>query len=208
VTNRRGFFITFEGGEGAGKSTQARRLAASLEAAGYETVLTREPGGTKGAEAVRALLLDPATELAPLADTLLHFAARADHVANVIKPALGRGAVVICDRFYDSTMAYQGYGMGVDVGVIATLVRLIGLIPDVSLFLELPEHEARRRLAGRGLAADRYDLMGEEMRARIAHGFLSIAAAEPDRCVMIDAAPDVDEVSAAILSCVTARLTA
>ncbi len=208
MTNRRGFFITFEGGEGAGKSTQARRLAASLEAAGYETVLTREPGGTKGAEAVRALLLDPATELAPLADTLLHFAARADHVANVIKPALGRGAVVICDRFYDSTMAYQGYGMGVDVGVIATLVRLIGLIPDVSLFLELPEHEARRRLAGRGLAADRYDLMGEEMRARIAHGFLSIAAAEPDRCVMIDAAPDVDEVSAAILSCVTARLTA
>jgi dTMP kinase len=146
--------------------------------------------------------------LAPLADTLLHFAARADHVANVIKPALGRGAVVICDRFYDSTMAYQGYGMGVDVGVIATLVRLIGLIPDVSLFLELPEHEARRRLAGRGLAADRYDLMGEEMRARIAHGFLSIAAAEPDRCVMIDAAPDADEVSAAILSCVTARLTA
>jgi dTMP kinase len=208
VTNRRGFFITVEGGEGAGKSTQARRLAASLEAAGYETVLTREPGGTKGAEAVRALLLDPATDLAPLADTLLHFAARADHVANVIKPALGRGAVVICDRFYDSTMAYQGYGMGVDVGVIATLVRLIGLIPDVSLFLELPEHEARRRLAGRGLAADRYDLMGEEMRARIAHGFLSIAAAEPDRCVMIDAAPDVDEVSAAILSCVTARLTA
>ncbi len=208
MTNRRGFFITVEGGEGAGKSTQARRLAASLEAAGYETVLTREPGGTKGAEAVRALLLDPATDLAPLADTLLHFAARADHVANVIKPALGRGAVVICDRFYDSTMAYQGYGMGVDVGVIATLVRLIGLIPDVSLFLELPEHEARRRLAGRGLAADRYDLMGEEMRARIAHGFLSIAAAEPDRCVMIDAAPDVDEVSAAILSCVTARLTA
>ncbi len=208
MTNRRGFFITVEGGEGAGKSTQARRLAASLEAAGYETVLTREPGGTKGAEAVRALLLDPATELAPLADTLLHFAARADHVANVIKPALGRGAVVICDRFYDSTMAYQGYGMGVDVVVIATLVRLIGLIPDVSLFLELPEHEARRRLAGRGLAADRYDLMGEEMRARIAHGFLSIAAAEPDRCVMIDAAPDVDEVSAAILSCVTARLTA
>ncbi len=208
MTNRRGFFITFEGGEGAGKSTQARRLAASLEAAGYETVLTREPGGTKGAEAVRALLLDPATDLAPLADTLLHFAARADHVANVIKPALGRGAVVICDRFYDSTMAYQGYGMGVDVGVIATLVRLIGLIPDVSLFLELPEHEARRRLAGRGLAADRYDLMGEEMRARIAHGFLSIAAAEPDRCVMIDAAPDADEVSAAILNCVTARLTA
>ncbi len=208
MTNRRGFFITFEGGEGAGKSTQARRLAASLEAAGYETVLTREPGGTKGAEAVRALLLDPATDLAPLADTLLHFAARADHVANVIKPALGRGAVVICDRFYDSTMAYQGYGMGVDVVVIATLVRLIGLIPDVSLFLELPEHEARRRLAGRGLAADRYDLMGEEMRARIAHGFLSIAAAEPDRCVMIDAAPDADEVSAAILNCVTARLTA
>ncbi len=208
MSGRRGFFLTFEGGEGAGKSTQARRLAASLEAAGFETVLTREPGGTAGAEAIRGLLLDPATDMTPLADTLLHFAARADHVVNVIRPALSRGAVVICDRFYDSTMAYQGYGMGVDVGVIATLVRLIGLIPDLSLFLELTEDMAKQRLLARGLAADRYDLMGEEMRGRIAHGFRAIAAAEPERCVMIDAAPAADEVAAAILHTVTSRMAA
>jgi dTMP kinase len=183
-------------------------LAASLEAAGFETVLTREPGGTAGAEAIRGLLLDPATDMTPLADTLLHFAARADHVVNVIRPALSRGAVVICDRFYDSTMAYQGYGMGVDVGVIATLVRLIGLIPDLSLFLELTEDMAKQRLLARGLAADRYDLMGEEMRGRIAHGFRAIAAAEPERCVMIDAAPAADEVAAAILHTVTSRMAA
>jgi dTMP kinase len=206
VTAKRGFFITFEGGEGAGKSTQAKRLAASLAAAGYETLVTREPGGTTGAEAIRALLLNPATELAPLADTLLHFAARADHVARVIRPAIMRGAVVICDRFYDSTMAYQGYGMGVDVAAIASLVRLIGLIPDVSLFLELPEFEAKQRLLARGLAADRYDLMGPDMRARIAHGFVAIAAAEPERCVVIDAAPGPDQVAAAILQTVTSRL--
>jgi dTMP kinase len=206
VSGERGFFITFEGGEGAGKSTQARRLAARLEAAGYETVLTREPGGTPGAEAIRTLLLDPTSEIAPLADTLLHFAARADHVARVIRPAIERGAVVICDRFYDSTMAYQGFGMGVDVGVIATLVRLIGLIPDVSLFLELPEVEAKQRLLARGLAADRYDLMGAEIRARIANGFVSIAAAEPERCVVIDAAPAPELVEAAIFGAVTSRL--
>jgi dTMP kinase len=206
VSGERGFFITFEGGEGAGKSTQARRLAARLEAAGYETVLTREPGGTPGAEAIRTLLLDPTSEIAPLADTLLHFAARADHVARVIRPAIERGAVVICDRFYDSTMAYQGFGMGVDVGVIATLVRLIGLIPDVSLFLELPEVVAKQRLLARGLAADRYDLMGAEIRARIANGFVSIAAAEPERCVVIDAAPAPELVEAAIFGAVTSRL--
>jgi len=206
VSGKRGFFITFEGGEGAGKSTQARRLAASLAEAGREILLTREPGGTPGAEAIRALLLDPATQIAPLADTLLHFAARADHVAAVIRPAIERGAIVICDRFYDSTMAYQGFGMGVDVSAIATLVRLIGLIPDLSLFMELPESEAKQRLIGRGLAPDRYDLMGQDMRARIAHGFRSIAAAEPERCVLIDAAPAQDIVAAAILRTVTSRL--
>jgi dTMP kinase len=206
LTQPRGFFITLEGGEGAGKSTQAKRLAAALQAAGHETILTREPGGTPGAEAIRAVLLDPATVLAPLADTLLHFAARADHVAAIIKPAIARGAIVICDRFYDSTMAYQGYGMGVDIAAIAALIRLIGLIPDVSLFLELPDSEAKVRLLARGLAADRYDLMGEDIRARIAHGFHTIAAADPERCVIVDASPGPDEVAAAILHTVQSRL--
>jgi dTMP kinase len=206
VSGARGFFITLEGGEGAGKSTQAKRIAEALRAGGREVVLTREPGGTPGAEKVRGLLLDPATELVPLADTLLHFAARADHVERVIKPAIARGAVVICDRFYDSTMAYQGFGMGVDVGAVATLVRLIGLIPDLSLFLELPEAVAKQRLAARGVAADRYELMGEEMRGRIARGFMSIATAEPERCVVIGADADTDAVTEQIMAVLSARL--
>jgi len=202
----RGFFITLEGGEGAGKSTQARLLAAALRETGREIVLTREPGGTAGAEAIRALLLDPATELTPLADTLLHFAARADHVARVIAPAVKRGAVVICDRFYDSTMAYQGYGMGMDVAGIASLVRQIGLTPDITFMLEVPEIIAKQRLAGRGGAVDRYELMGSDVMARIAAGFRAIAAAEPERCVVVDASGDADGVAGVIMAVVRGRM--
>jgi dTMP kinase len=202
----RGFFITLEGGEGAGKSTQARLLAAALRETGREIVLTREPGGTAGAEAIRALLLDPATELTPLADTLLHFAGRADHVARVISPAVARGAVVICDRFYDSTMAYQGYGMGMDVAGIASLVRQIGLTPDITFMLEVPEIIAKQRLAGRGGAVDRYELMGSDVMARIAAGFRAIAAAEPERCVVVDASGDADGVAGVIMAVVRGRM--
>jgi dTMP kinase len=198
LSGSRGVFITFEGGEGAGKSTAARRLAAHIRASGREVVLTREPGGTAGAEAVRGVLLDPATVLTPLADTLLHFAARADHVGQVIQPALARGAVVICDRFYDSTMAYQGFGLGVDVASIAALVRLVGLTPDITFILEVSEVVAKQRMLARGNVADRYELMGPEVMARIANGFASIAVAEPERCVMVDANGDADEVFANI----------
>jgi dTMP kinase len=206
VSFSRGCFITFEGGEGAGKSTQARRVAAFLQESGREVVLTREPGGTTGAEQVRGLLLDPATDFSPLADTLLHFAARADHVTKVIAPAIARGAIVICDRFYDSTMAYQGFGMGMDVGAIASLVRLIGLIPDLSFFMKVSESVAKKRLASRGHAADRYELMGRDTMARIANGFLSIAAAEPERCVVVDADEAADAVTRNILAVMKARL--
>ncbi len=199
-------FITLEGGEGAGKSTQARKLAEVLEAAGHEVVLTREPGGTAGAEAIRKLLLDPATELTPLADTLLHFAARADHVERLIRPALARGMVVICDRFYDSTMAYQGYGMGEDLAAIAGLREMIGLTPDLTFILEAPENVAKIRLAGRGGTADRYELMGAEVMARIAAGFRSIAEAEPERCAVIDASGDAETVFAEILAVLRARV--
>jgi dTMP kinase len=202
----KGFFITLEGGEGAGKSTQARRLAEALRAAGREVVLSREPGGTPGAEAIRSLLLDPAMALTPLADTLLHFAARADHAERLVKPALARGAVVICDRFYDSTAAYQGYGMGGDLNAIAALIRLIGLIPDLTFVLEVTELVAKERLAGRGGAADRYELMGGETMARIAAGFRAIAAAAPQRCVLIDASADADTVFARLLEVLRERL--
>ncbi len=195
-----GRFITFEGGEGAGKSTAAARLAGYLRKQGREVVLTREPGGTAGAEAIRALLKDPATALTPLADTLLHFAARADHVERLIRPALARGATVICDRFYDSTMAYQGYGMGVDRAVIAGLIRAIDLIPDITFMLEVSEFTAKKRLRARGTAVDRYDLMGEDFMARVAGGFRAIAAAATERCVTINADGAPDDVFAGILA--------
>jgi dTMP kinase len=198
-------FISFEGGEGAGKSTQARRLAEALRQAGFEVVLTREPGGTSGAEAIRALLLNPATSLSPLADTLLHFAARADHVAQVIAPALKRGAVVISDRFFDSTLAYQGYGMGVKLADIDALIRLITLKPDLTLILEVSESIAKNRLAQRGDAADRYERMDAAMMARVANGFREIAASEPERCRLLDASKDTDTVFAAILEAVKAK---
>ncbi|HEX7389740.1 MAG TPA: dTMP kinase, partial [Acidiphilium sp.] len=135
MTGKPGVFITFEGGEGVGKSTQLGWLAGKLTGEGRDVAVTREPGGTKGAEAIRALLLDPATVLDPLADTLLVFAARADHVRRVIAPALARGAVVLCDRFTDSTMAYQGYGLGVDREAIRALEKIVGLRPDLTIVL-------------------------------------------------------------------------
>jgi dTMP kinase len=152
------------------------------------------------------LLLDPGTELAPLADTLLHFAARADHVARVIAPAVARGAVVICDRFYDSTMAYQGYGMGMDVAGILLLIRLIDFPPDLTFILDVPESVAKERLAGRGGAVDRYEMMGSDVMGRIAAGFRAIAAAEPERCVVVDASGDADGVAGAIMAVVRGRM--
>ena len=124
-----------EGGEGAGKATAARNLAELLRAEAQTVVLTREPGGTPVAEAIRALLLDAETPLDALAQTMLHFSARADHVGKLIRPALARGEIVICDRFYDSTMAYQAFGQGVDIAAVASLIRLIDLKPDITFML-------------------------------------------------------------------------
>jgi dTMP kinase len=187
VTQKPGVFITLEGGEGVGKSTAASRLAEMMRAEGHEVMATREPGGTPGAEAIRALLLSTDTHLDALAQTMLHFAARADHVEAVIRPALARNAVVICDRFYDSTMAYQAYGMGVDKAVVGSLIRLINLTPDITFILETPESVSKTRLSARGSAPDRYELMGADIMARITAGFRDIAAAEPERCVLVDA---------------------
>jgi dTMP kinase len=196
MPNRPGFFITLEGGEGAGKSTAAANLAAQIRAEGQPVLLTREPGGTPGAEAIRALLLDSETPLDVLAQTLLHFAARADHAATVIRPALARGEIVICDRYYDSTMAYQSFGQGLDIAAVASLIRLIDLRPNLTFILELPAAGAAERLKTRGAKADRYELMGDDFMARVATGFRSIAAAEPGRCVMVDATQTPAEVAA------------
>jgi dTMP kinase len=186
VSTRHGVFITLEGGEGVGKSTAALRLTALLREAGHEVLATREPGGTPGAEAIRALLLNSDTELTAMAQTMLHSAARADHVARVIRPALARGAVVICDRYSDSTMAYQAYGMGVEIAAVAAMTRLIDLTPDITFVLEVPESVSKSRLTSRGAASDRYERMDAEVMQRIAQGFRAIAAAEPARCVLLD----------------------
>ena len=195
MTHRAGVFITLEGGEGVGKSTAALRLSETMRAEGHEVVATREPGGTPGAEAIRALLLSTDTHLDALAQTMLHFAARADHVEAIIRPALARGAVVICDRFYDSTMAYQAYGMGVDKSVVGSLIRLINLTPDITFVLEAPESVSKTRLAARGSASDRYEKMDANMMARITTGFRDIAAAEPGRCVLVDATQPAEAVA-------------
>lgn len=202
---RAGLFITLEGGEGAGKSTAAAGLAAQLRAEGAEVVLTREPGGTPGAEAIRALLLASDMPLDPLAQTMLHFAARADHVETVLRPALARGAVVICDRYYDSTMAYQSYGQGVPIEAVAALIRLVALHPDITFLLRLPAAQAEARLRARASGSDRYEAMGHDFMARVAAGFEAIAAAAPGRVAVIDAAQRPEQVVDALRAAIRAR---
>jgi dTMP kinase len=203
-------FVTLEGGEGAGKSTQARLLAERLSREGFPVLLTREPGGSPGAEALRALLLRRSLPQAggwsSLAETLLHFAARAEHVARTLRPALNAGLVVVCDRFTDSTIAYQGYGQGADQASIGQLAGLIALRPDLTLVLTLSREEARRRIAGRAAPRDRYEALDEAFHARVAQGYRLIAAAEPDRCVEVAAGGGVEAVAALIWDAVRARL--
>jgi len=198
-------FITLEGGEGAGKSTQARLLAEAMMAAGGTVLRTREPGGTPGAEILRGLLLSRGHDWSPPAEVYLHFAARAEHVARTIQPALARGEVVISDRFADSTMAYQGYGLGADRALIAALSHLLPVRPDLTVVLDVSPAVAANRMAGRRQALDRYEAMGPAFHARVAEGFAAIAAAEPDRCAVISADGGADEVHRAVLAVVASR---
>jgi dTMP kinase len=183
----RGRFVTLEGGEGAGKSTLARNLAARLAAAGRPVLRTREPGGSAGAEAVRALLLSRGWD--PLAEMALHFAARREHWARSIEPALAAGAWVICDRFFDSTLAYQSGGQGAPraawEGLRAAL--LPGVAPDLTLLLDLPVEVGLARAAARG-EANRYEALGAGFHARVRAAFLDAAVAEPGRFARLDAA--------------------
>ncbi|MCK5622702.1 MAG: dTMP kinase [Alphaproteobacteria bacterium] len=204
-----GRFITLEGGEGGGKSTQARRLAVSLESEAGEVLLTREPGGSPGAEQIRGLLVDGEVHRwDAVTETFLHFAARRDHLVNMVQPALARGAWVISDRFADSTMAYQGYGHGVDRDAIAELYRICvgSLKPDLTLILDLPVEAGLARAAGRGGGEDRYERMDVAFHERLRQGFLEIAGRDPARCVVIDAARGEDEVHAQIIAAVRERM--
>ena len=203
----RGRFITLEGGEGAGKSTQARRLAAHLSDQGLPVLVTREPGGSAGAEKIRSLLLG-GTGFDPVAEAMLMFAARREHVVATIRPALAAGMWVICDRFADSTRAYQCHGQGVPGEVYRKLADLAleGLAPDLTLILDIPPEAGMARAAARGVAADRYERLDAGFHARVRAGFLAIAKAEPSRCAVVDATRDPEAVFAAIRGELGARL--
>ena len=205
----RGRFITFEGGEGAGKSTQARRLAERLQARGHEVVLTREPGGSDGAERIRALVVSGgAGDWSPLTEALLMFAARDDHLNRVIRPALQAGKWVVCDRFADSTRAYQAVAGGVDPAFVEALdVAVVGPDqPDLTLIFDLPAERGLARALARGEGESRFEGKGLAFHGRLREGFARIAADHPDRCVTIDADADIETVAARVWAAVEARL--
>ena len=191
----RGKFISLEGGEGAGKSTQARLLAIWLRDNGYDVLATHEPGATKIGMRLRALLLDTAhTGLSPWAEALMYAADRAEHVAAVIKPALARGTIVVTDRYVDSTLAYQGAGRKLPLDAIREINERAtgGLVPDMTFLLDLPPAAG---LSRRARSADRLESEPEQFHERVRSGFLALAEAEPSRYLVLDAARDPSEIS-------------
>lgn len=206
----RGFFITFEGGEGAGKSTQIDRLAQKLRDKRYPVVVTREPGGSPGAEAIRHVLLSGAAEpLGPEMEALLFAAARSDHIEHLIRPALRRGKIVLCDRFVDSSRVYQA---NIDPELLAEIERvsLNGVLPDITLIFDIdPEEGLKRASARRGAdTADRFEKETLAVHRRRRQAFLDIAIKEPNRCVVVDASADAETVENAVTTAVFAALEA
>lgn len=204
----RGRFITFEGGEGAGKSTQIRRLARALRKRGLDVVCTREPGGSPSAEAIRKLLLSHRHAWQPLSEALLHYAARCEHLSETIRPALAEGRWVLSDRFADSTRVYQGVAQGLDRDVIAALDAMVvaDTQPDLTLVLDVPPEVGLGRIAGRTGGGDRYERMDADVHARLRQGYLEMARAAPERCVVIDAGRDGDSVHRDVVAAVAERM--
>jgi len=185
----KGIFITFEGSEGCGKSTQSRFLYEYLKKKGYDVIYLREPGGTKRGEEIRKILLDPKNNISPLCETLLYMAARAEVVKEVIKPALAQGKIVICDRFLDSTLAYQGYGLGVDIKAIKFMGNLVtaGIKPELTIFLDLP---VKKGLKYRHAVKDRIEKRSLAYHFRVRNGYLKLAAYEPKRIKIVKVEKD------------------
>lgn len=204
VGSARGLFVTVEGGEGSGKSTQLRRLAERLRASGRDVLTTREPGGTAGAERVRALLLDgTARRFGPHAETVLFAAARADHVAHAIAPALASGRDVLCDRFMDSSRAYQA---GDPLLHHLERAAVNGTVPDLTLIYDIDPAVGTERVRARDGALDRFEASDPAELARRREAFRAVAAAEPERCAVIDASAEPDEVAARTWAVVRERL--
>ncbi len=208
-----GLFVTFEGGEGAGKSTQIRRLAESLRSRGFDVLLTREPGGSPGAEAVRHVLLSGAAQpFGTRMEAILFAAARNDHVEGVIRPALNAGKVVLCDRFMDSSRVYQGITGNLEPEFIETLQRVAinGVMPDCTVILDLPAKAGLERASRRGaavaVAPDRFEREELETHEKRREAFLDIAAREPERCHVLDALRPEDVIAADVLTIVERRL--
>lgn len=203
-----GRFITLEGGEGAGKSTLARGLGEALRAEGREVVLTREPGGAPGADAIRKLLVEgDARRWSAMEEALLFAAARLNHLTHTIRPALARGAWVICDRYYDSTRAYQAAAGGLDADVVNALNALIGAQrPDLTLVLDLDPARGLARSQGRKAGEDRFEKKAADFHARVRAEFQAIAQREPKRCVLIDASQPAEEVLGQARAAVEERL--
>ncbi len=216
MTAAKGVFITLEGGDGTGKSTQIRMLSAALSSAGIDVVATREPGGTPQAERIRNLLLQrDSGAFDPLTEAMLMFSARREHLVNKIWPAMEAGQWVVSDRFADSTRAFQGYGMGLDLALIERLYTLVAgdFQPDLTLIFDIdPEAGLARSLKHMSQTADatestedRYERMGIAFHTRLREGFLAIAKQNPQRCVVIDAAEDIEAVHRKVLAVVTER---
>jgi dTMP kinase len=209
----RGRFITFEGGQGAGKSTQIERLGTALRRAGRKIVVTREPGGTAWAEEIRTLLLrGDSQKMTALTQALLHNAARQEHLHEVIRPTLLRGDWVLCDRFMDSTRAYQGAALGADQNVLEILESLVvaDAVPDLTLILDLPPEAGLKRVSDRAVTSGKsftgYEQMTLSLHNRLREAFLAIARAEPERCMLINACQSIDKVSEDIWQAVNERL--
>jgi dTMP kinase len=202
-------FITLEGGEGAGKSTQVTRLAASFKAAGLPVLTTREPGGSKGAEAIRKLVVEgKAEDWNPTTEALLFMAARYDHLETLIKPALTRGDAVLCDRFFDSTYVYQGIAKGVGTDWLMQLYSLLygNLAPDLTLLLDLDPRLGLARASSRGESAEtRFEKMELEFHQQLRDGFLALAKANPERISIVDAAQTPDSMHRQIIAAINQR---
>ncbi|MCL7453960.1 MAG: dTMP kinase [Anaerolineae bacterium] len=204
-----GLFITFEGPEGSGKTTQMHLLAQYLQARGYDPLITREPGGTRIGDRVRAILLDPIhEEMGAPTEFLLFSAARAQHVQELIAPHLAQGGIVLCDRFADSSLAYQGYGYELDLEAVRSITEFAtgGLVPDVSFYLDLPvETGLRRKVGGHGDDWNRMEQKGVDYHQRVRAGYLAMTSQDPDRWVVIDATASVSEIQVAIRRAIEGR---